>query len=395
MNKSFSITLMILSVVAVLSTLLLRHVDATNLNDNFRIETLYGDPNLINDIFEISNIRQEGTNQFSRVVLTTTTPEISGISFDSRHQLDDRQLENREFYRGTFPWQRGGWGWSGSHDTTNFQIFTIWGNYKVTYRILNTETGEFIAIPTNFNQSNNYIFTSWVDVFFIERDGALYHISAQHDQLNASVYRVNFTTEQIEYQFTVSQETDAVGNWFATEHGLYFYGHNWTWSTAQSRGTLPDEIDPDALDPSDNPFYGINFETQEIDELPAPIGISDSWSFGRFGDYILTQGILTYNLEGDRIIASGYTLVNLESGERHIFQAPEPTHGEWIEPTQYHALGDFLVGVTRSDQFNQDVVIYEMSTMEKIYHGRISLRRDQGLVLNDWGWVRNYEIKLR
>ena len=384
---------MVLAIIAILSTLLLRRVDATSLNENFSIETLSGDASLINNVFEISNIRQEGTNQFSRVVLTTTDAEISQITFDPRHQLDERQLENREFYRGTHIWQRGGWGWSGNQHTASFRIFTIWGNNQSIYRILNTKTGDFIAIPADFNHTSD--FTHWVDIFFLEQDGQLLYIAAEHNQPRASVYAINFETGQFEYLFSASEETTADGTWFATENGLYFYGHNWTFTTGQFMGTLPEEIDPDTLGPSDNPFYGINFETEEIDLLPTPSGISDSWSWARFGDYALFQGILTYNLEGDRVMVQGSTLVNLETGGRHIFPAVESPHGEWIEPTEYLLLDDFFIGLTRLNQFTQDIVIYDFETMEKIYHGQINLRRDQGLILNNWGWVRSFEINLR
>jgi len=53
MNKSFSITLTVLAVIAVVLTLFLRFADASVLNQHFAIETMYGDVNLINDVFEI------------------------------------------------------------------------------------------------------------------------------------------------------------------------------------------------------------------------------------------------------------------------------------------------------------------------------------------------------
>ena len=391
MNKNLSITLMVFAVIATLSTLFLRHVDANLLNEDFSITTLYGDDFLIHDIFEISNIRQEGSNQFARVVLTENKAEIFPISFDMRHQLDERQLEHREFYRGTQAWQRSVQSWSGNQQMTHFHVLSIWVNHHLTYRILNIETGAI----TNINPTHKDALIEWADIHFLERDGQLYYVEVAYSGLNASVYLVNFETEQLEHQFFASGETTTDGTWLATEHGLYFYGHNWTFTAAQNVGELPEEIDPYTVATSANPFYRINFETKEIEAAPAPTGITDTWSWARFGNYAVLQGIQATYLEAEQAIIPGFTFVNMESGERHIFPAPESPRGQWIEPSEFIVRGDFLIEMRRLSPFTQEIIIYDFESMEKLYHGRIILRNDQGLIDNGWGRARDFEIHLR
>lgn len=391
MSKNLSITLMIFAVIAALSTLLLGRVDAHSLNDDFTMRTVYGDPILIHDIFEISNIRQEGSNQFSRVVLTENEAEIFPISFDGRHQLDDRQLAHREFYRGTSSWQRQVQGFSGNQQTTHFHILTIWGNHSVSYRILHVETGDVVTIDDPQTQG----LIEWAEVYFLERDGQLYYVEVRHGGLQASVYQVNFETEQLEHQFFAQNESTTEGTWFATEHGLYFYGHSWTFSSAPFIGELPEEIDPDTLPASENPFYRLNFQTEEIEAAPAPTGISDVWSWARFGDYAVIQGVLTTNLAGEQVLTQGFTFVNMETGERHIFPEIAAFQGQWMNPSEFLVIGDFLINFRSPSPFTQDIIIYDFESMAKIYHGSIILRTDQGLIDNGWGWMRGFDIRLR
>ena len=391
MNKTFSITVAILSVVAVVSVLFIQHIDAAALNENFGIETLYGDANLIDEVFEISAIRQEGSNSFARVILTTEQAEITSISFDSRHQLDDRQLENREFYRGTDRWQREGT-WHLRNNTDNFNIFTIWHYPGSTTHFMNTATGEFAAF--SLNSTSNFVY--WADDFFLEHEGELYYILVEFDQPRASVYVVNFANERLEYQFSVSQEESKEGVWFATQNGLYFYEFE-RFNAYWTEVAWDPEINEDVLESSGNSLYAINFNTREFDSRPSPTGIIDNWASARFGDYILFDGVLIDSDNNLPTVLRGSTMVNLETGQRHILAdavTADLINDNWTS-TEYHALNNFLVGVFRTNQFTQYIIIYDLNTMEKIYHGRVNLRRDQGLLSNDWGWIRSFEINLR
>jgi len=387
------------SVIAVISTLLLSHVSPTELNDNFRIDTLYGDANLINDVFEINVIRQEGTNNFSRVVLTTEDAEIIPIDFDPRHQLNDRQLENREFYRGTHPWQRNN-RWSGAQSTENFTIMTLWDRHTTT-RILNVITGDITSISDG-STGEVWYHNTWFHEFFLEQNGELFRILAENSRQNATIYRVNFTTGRMEYQFSFNETSDEMGSWFVTQNGLYFYEH----------GQLPfppwvsiywdPETQVDTFGASENPLYALNFNNRTLEPRPSPIGIHNGWARASVGDFIIMEGVLAYNDNDELNVFDGTTLINLETGQRHILteavslNEPLDNYWSWREPTEFHGLGDFLIGTNRPSQFRQYIIIYDLNTLEKIYHGRITLRRDQGLLFDNWsGWISGFEVNLR
>jgi len=397
-------TLVVLAVIAILSTLFLRQADATVLNQNFRIETIYGDPNLINDVFEISNIRQEGTNSFSRVVLTTDEPEITPIAFDARHGINDRQLENREFYRGTSWWVRT---LENRVETENFRVMTInnWPNPD-TFNILNKETNEFISVE---NSSNGNAFIYWTFRLFMEKEGTLYMVIVGENEPKARFYKVDFERGRLNYYFSVQHENPIAGRWLLNANGIHFY-QNGGWDRdlpSGATGGWNPETSEDTITTSHLPFYYINFETQSLESRPTPRGIS-SWGWGwdrlYWQDYAISEGILTYNDDGSRGHFDGFSLNNLELGHRHVF--PNTTWDDWAQTQQGTSIGgswgvwmsvvcDYLVEVTRINDFLQIIMIYDLTTMSKIYHGRINIRRDQGLLTNDWGQINSFEIRLR
>jgi len=404
MKKTFSITLSILGIIAIVSMLLLRQADATILNQDFGIETLYGDPNLINDIFEISTVRQEGSNSFSRVVLTTGKAEITSISFDARHMVDDRQLENRELYRGTRYWERR---WS-NYYLDNFRMRKVWfGNYPAfapDLYILNTTTGDFSIIPIETLSGWMY----WDYLFIFENNGELFYIAVEDNQPQAAIYAINLTTERMEYQFSINKYSDIGGTWFATENGMYFYADGGEWYNrnvelySHVRSDWNSATDEEILESSGNSLYMINFENRSFDSRPSPIGLHSPWMNGHWGDYVMIGAYRACNSDEPIILYSGVTLVNLEQGHRRVITDPISTSFNHYDefmfyPTEYRILEDFLIGTGRSTKFTQDIFIYDLSTMEKIYHGRINIRRDQGLLESEWEWmgVRNFEINLR
>lgn len=412
MNKNFSITLTILSVIAVAISLFLRQADATVLNQNFSIETLYGDEFLINELFEISVIRQEGTNNFSRVVLTTGEAEITPIRFDARHQLDDRQLEIREFYRRTHSWARGPWN---RNETENFRILTVdnWPNPN-SFNILNTETGNLIKFE---GIDSTHYFQNWASNFFLEQDGVLYLIITDEGQSHARIYYADFEREQFVFDFDIKQEIETAGTWFATDNQIYFYEmggwlqspqgwSEWVDNPSDATGEFNPETGMDTLTPSGRPLYAINFETQSLEPRQSPVGIGNMWAQGRWGDYLLIEGILTSHEDGGQGQFDGFSLVNLELGHRHVFQ--DTSWDDWAATqqsdvwgltsnwrTDRYLIGDYLVGTTRINEFTQFIHIYDLTTMTQIYHGRINIRRDQGILTNEWGEVHGFEIRLR
>jgi len=403
MNKNFSIVLMVLAIVAVTMTLFLRRVDATVLNQDFSIETLYGDANLINDIFEISNIRQEGTNSFSRVILTTTEAEIIPIRFDARHQLDERQLEMREFYRGTAWWTRNP---QNRIETENFRVLIVdnWPNPDI-FHILNKETNAFIAIENNMDSSH---FVHWTLQFFMEQDGVLYVVIAGENEPKARFYEVDFDRATLTHRFTFEQESSVGGQWLLNENGIYFYENGgWDPLPSGATGGWDPETGEDTLTASRHPFYMVNFETQSFELRPSPTGITP-WGIGRiyWNDYLIREGIVTYNDNGEQGHFDGISIINLETGHRHVFE--NTTWDTWAETQdseagglsgtwmmEFYPVDDYLIETTRINEFTQIIKIYDLNAMTLIYHGRINLRRDQGLLADSWRGAQNFEVRLR
>jgi len=412
MSKNFSITLMILAAIAIGSTLFLRQADATVLNQNFRIETLYGDENLINDIFEISTIRQEGANSFSRVVLTTNEPEITPIRFDARHQLDERQLENREFYRGTHVWARST---HNRNETENFRMLWIhnWPNAS-TLNILNKETGAFASFE-DVDSSNH--FQNWTMSFFLEKEDILYQVVAEEGRSHARIYRADFGQGRFVFDFDIRQDSEAAGSWFATANHIYFYEmggwvhspqgwSDWVDNPSEATGGFDPETGVDTLTASGRPMYAINFETGRLEPRQSPVGIANSWSRGHWGDYFIHEGIVTYDEQGQLGNFDRLSLINLELGHRYVFL--DTAWNDWHETqqndgwgmtshwwTEHYIMGDYLVATIRIDEFLQFINIYALDAKTLIYRGRINIRRDQGILTNDWGQVSGFGVRLR
>jgi len=406
MNKSFSVTLMVLSVIAIAATLFLRRADATVLNQNFSIETLYGNPSLIDDVFEISAIRQEGTNSFSRVVLTTNEPEITPITFDLRHHIDDRQLEMREFYRGTQWWTRES---ANRIETENFHVMVVenWPS-RETFNILNKETNLFVNVE---NTTDRGEFIHWTFRLFMEKDGILYVAIVGEDEPKARFYEVDFERGALNFLFSVQQENSIGGRWLLNANGIHFYQNGgWDPLPSGATGGWNPERGEDTLTTSNHPFYIVNFETQSFELRPTPIGIS-SWGWGwdrmYWQDYVIREGIATYDDDGMRGYFDGITLNNLETGHRHVFH--NTLVDDWFESQQgyslsafhwseIHVIDNYLVETTRINEFLQFITIYDLNTtMTQIYHGRINIRRDQGLLTNNWrgGEIDSFEVRLR
>jgi len=411
MNKNFSITLMILAVIAVGSTLILRQADAAIPNQNFRIEVLHGDASLIDDIFEISAIRQEGTNDFSRVILTTNEPEITPIRFDARHQLDDRQLENREFYRGTHAWTRRR---SNQNETMNHQVLFVdnWPNPR-NLNVLNKETGTFATFEEPDTDAH---FLNWPTRLFLEQNGQLKLIIVAEGTLHARVYHVDFNRDRLIFDFEIRQEV--LGSWFVTDNHLYFYEmggwvqspQGWSefvYNPSEATGGFDRETGVDTLTHSNRPLHILNFETQMLESRPSPVGVSNTWSLTHWGDYIIHDGIVTFDDQGNEGHIDGLALINFETGQRHVFQ--DSSLDDWFESQQdagwggisthwwgeRYVLDHYLVATVRINEFLQFIDIFDLDNMEHIYRGRINIRRDQGLLSDDWGQVNGFEVRLR
>jgi len=403
MNKHFSVILGIFALIALTMTFMLQREEALALNQQFHIETIYGNKYLIDDVFEISNIRQEGSNQFSRVVLGTSEAEITPIRYDFRHHLDERQLAMREFYRRVPVWARD---IQNSLETEHYRILRVdhWPNGE-TFNILNKETGNFVAVENTMNRA---VFHHWVLLFFMEHDGGLYGILAGENEPKARFYQVDLTAGSLNYVFTVEKDSDIGGRWLINASGIYFYENGgWEPQRGGATGGFDPETGADTLTASLHNFYQVDMKSQAFQPHPAPTGVT-SWGASPnvyWHEYIIRDSILTYNDNGEPGYFDGISIINLETGLRHVFQ--NTIWDDWAATqqvgssfggmwgTEFYVIGDFLISSTRLNESSQMIKIYDLNAMALLYQGRIHLRKDQGLLPHYWGGVRSFEVRLR
>jgi len=308
----------------------------------------------------------------------------------------------REFYRETQWWMRGP---ENRIETENFRVMTIdnWPN-RSTFNILNKETNRFVTIEDTTDTSE---FVHWAFRLFMEQNDTLYLVITGEEEPKARFYEVDFEGNVLNYSFTVQHENPLAGRWFLNANGLYFYQNGgWNPLPSNATGGWDPATSKDTLTASIHPFYAINFETESFELRSTPVGIF-SWGWGNlyWQDYMISEGIITYDDSG-RGYFDGLTLTNLELGHRHVFQ--NTTWDDWASTQHDDELGisgslrmelyvidDFLVESTRINDFIQIIKIYDLNAMELIYHGRINIRRDQGLLPDTWRGIRSFEVRIR
>ena len=413
MKKLFTITFTMLAVVSAFASLLLQRANANDeINNNFGIETLFGDSRIIDEVFEISAVRQN-RNTFQRVVLGAEESTMTDIFFDPHHYIDERQIENRAFYRGTHRSQR-----TNPFTTENYRIMMIHNWPTNLFSILNTNTGEVVRIEDTTNRQVHG--TWWQRLLFTEHDGQLYIIAVADNSVVANFYTVDFDTKTLVHRFSINDEYLGAGTWFQTNNGLYFYevggwvhhqiDRHSSWGEfieieSQSTGGFDPETGIDTLTASGRSLSYFNFTTREFESRPSPVGLSESASRERttWGDYVIF-GRIQSCYEWESIYGCGYfdgiSLVNLESGHRHVFNdrtVEDNMHdwgGTWGQELFVH--DDYLVTSTVVNDTYQFIKIYDLNTMNLVYHGQIHLSRDQGLIGSYWfGGPLPFEIRLR
>jgi len=417
MKKTFTITFMTLATVSVVALLMMRN-NQIELNNDFSIETVYGDERIINEILEISAIRNTGRG-FQRIVLTAGTPEITDTNFDPLRHLDERQLEHREFYRGTHRWQR-----ENPHTTQNFHIMIIdnWPN-ATTINVLDLRTG---AVVRAENTTNRHAFGSmywWgASQRFIEHDGDLYIVVTADNEPRARFYTIDWSSASIIYRFSIEDTSENPGTWLQTANNLYFYENgawiehhdaNFWWSEhievpSEVTGGFDPETGIDTLTASGRRLTRLNLDTKTFEERPSPVGLPEHiWWNTSWGDYLITEQILNCDNPADEWNPAGWcgtwdgiSLINLEAGHRYVFfnnLFDELNENDWggSHGTRINVIGDYLVESSTINEILQVLRVFDLTTMELVYRGHIRLETGRGLLTDFGGRPLLFEVRSR
>lgn len=419
MKKTFTITFMTLATVSVVALLMMRN-NQIELNDDFSIETVYGDERIINEILEVSAIRSTGRG-FQRVVLTSGTPEITDTNFDPLRHIDERQLEHRAFYRGTHRWQR-----ENPLTTQNFHIMITdnWPN-ATTINVLDLRTG---AVVRAEDTTNRHAFGSshwWgAPQRFIEHDGDLYIVVTADNEPRARFYTINWSSASIIYRFSIEDTSENPGTWLQTANNLYFYENGaWIehhansgwWSEhievpSETTGGFDPETGIDTLTASGRRLTRLNLDTKTFEERPSPVGVSEEnpWNSVFLGDYFITEQILSCDNPADEWNPAGWcgfwdgiSLINLETGHRHAFLNDlfdELNENNWggSHGTRFSVIGDYLIENSTINETLQVLRVFDLNTMELVYRGHIQLETGRGLLTNNWNAMPEpFQIRAR
>ena len=410
MKKLFTMTFVLLATISVVALLLMRN-RAVELNDNFGIETIYGDERIIDEILEISAIRNTGRG-FQRVVLTSGAPAITDTNFDPVNHLDERQLEHRAFYRGTHRWQR-----NNPITTDNFQIMTTenWP-HGWTINVLNLSTGAVVRVDDTTNRHAFGSHSWWGSPQrFIEHDGELYVVIISENEARARFYTLNWANASVVYRFSINETTENPGTWLQTANHLYFYEkggwvheqlnqHSWSgfFEAVESAATggFDVETGSDTMTASGRRLARFNLDTRTFEERPSPIGVPE-WvraSFLSWGDYAIFSGIQPC-AEDHHVFLEGLTVVNLEQGHRYVFpnnlfaEYNDNPMGGWMN--DQHVIGDYLVDSTTINDQLQIIRVFDLNTMELVYYGQFRLERNRGLLTDLGGRPLPFEVRAR
>jgi len=370
MNLKYVMSIGIVCIISLGSLFFFQGTSTQDLNRDFKIETLRGDASVLDD-FSFSAIIQESPTNFSRVTLTSDGASIESILYDYRHGFDERQLENRELFRGA--------SWAEIIETDHFTFSHrfdssyVWNTrHEPTARIaiLNHETGNVDVFNPLFPEINPTIPIWWT--FLIEDNGTFYYVLPTETN-ELFVYQIH--PESLTFEFLFQKDLsslnrqDAWINWREFDGSLYAEVFN-------SMGTTSD-------------VFFFNVQNQQLEELNSEIDFFNNWVFGRRNqEFYFTHFPENTNLPT-------LNRINLETDE--VTELPVATFTEDLEGMgfqNFSIVDDYLIGIYHEQSMRpmaQFIVIYDLNTLEIIYEGRINLRLDQGL-LEQWGTIQGFNL---
>lgn len=370
MKLKYIISFGIVCLLSLMGVFISLQTDAQELNRDFNIETLYGNEDILDEL-EISAVIREGRKDFSKVTFTSNGAEIEPTIYDEHHGLGERELENRELYRGA--------AWVSKLETDdfiithNFDHMYIWNSSSdpsARLAVLNKETGKIEALTHVFDEVLPHMQVWSSSAFLIESNGVFRYVLVTENN-EFLVYLFDPAAMTLTFEFSDTIETSGNGwvSWGATDHGI-----------------LMMEQDDNG---NNTGFYTLDFETREfkaisLEKIDFEISLWNMWSTG--------SKILFEDWE-----TNGINILDIETGEATQLEAPsfatELTNDMWathsvVGNNKYFVLNFNVESMTPQTQF---IAIYDLESLEKVYEGSIRLRRDQGL-LEIWGTIQGFSV---
>ena len=373
MKIKYLIGFSVLCLVSLVSIFVLLHTDVEAFNRDFGIEILYGNDSILKEL-RFSNIIQETPNSFTRVTLSTDGPIFEPTNFDTRHSLNEEQLEHRELYRHidnrkTFE----------NEDIKVVHHFSnnAWNRNRdasVRINILDKQTGEVSNINHTFDRGIRNLSEIW-DTFLIENNDGLYYVLPGQESLRFTVYYLDIENMALEYKFSFENKNHYWGNWFATQNGVYFH---------------PENSDNN----QDSQLYVIDFSSGNM-ELITIDGHIGWWSLGSYRNISAFENSV-FDEESEEWI-DVINVVDMQTGKSHQLTNPFHEHVDandrrWTS-NNHNVIGNYLVLNYIMDNL-QFIVIYDLINLELVFTGRTRLRNDQGLMTN-WGVIQGFNVSLR
>lgn len=369
MKLKYIVCFGVVCALSLVSVFFFQGTNSQDLNRNFGIETIAGDPSILDEI-AFSAVINEGANQFSRVTLSSGEPQFEPTIYDLHHGLDDRQLEHRELYRDAV-WARI---FEFENYTFNAQFNSeyIWNSrYKPNARIavLDANTGEVNVLNHEFLEITPGMPVYGWDTFILEQDEEFYYVLPTENN-EILVYQLSVESMTLEFmfkeEFSIGGNQDNWVHWFTIgDNKLYgqVYG---------------DEIET----------YVFNFDTRNFEEVDFDVDFITEETVVRGTQMVFQEYVEDGSWFQFRIFdTETETLTELETPS---FSEEIVDDWPWSNTT---LLENYLVINIRIPQA-QYFVIYDLDTLELIYEGRINLRRDQGLV-EKWGEIEGFQPILK
>lgn len=364
MKLKYMISFGVVCGLSLISVFFFQGVNAQELNQSFGIETLTGDSSILDKI-AFSAVINEGSNDFSRVTLSSGEPQIEPIIYDLFHGLDEHQLEHRELYRNASR--------ANIIETDNYtfsNLFNYEYNWKSRYEpsarlaVLDHNSGEVKVINHTFTEIKPGM-SVW-NTFILEDNGEFYYV-VPSETSEILVYRINMESLSLEFMF---MEEFSIGEWV-----------DWYPIANQLYGQVYTNTDIDS--------YVFNMNTRKLDEFN-----SDIVEIANIVDIRNTQ-IISREFSEESTIPI-FQVINTET--ERVIELENPSFikeidEEWPDFMTF-MLEDYLVIDYRVHQ-TQFIVIYDLDSLELIYEGKINLRQDQGLLTYFSGYMKGFEPTLR
>ena len=364
MKIKYNLGLALLSVFSLLGVVWATPATEIVMDHNFFIDTISGDPSIL-DPFEIRGIVRNGPNHFSQITITSEGTFREPTIFDERFRLNEEQLQHRELFRHIWDTSNivTAEGFQINHSFDSRYIWQLRYQPQVLLTVLDEATGNVSRTTVPLPEIPRSV-QIW-EGQFVEETGILYYVLQGHDsQLFIFQFDpLNLTFEHL-HTTDVSNERANWAQIILNDQGAFLF--------------LNAHGETDQLE-----FYEIELRTGEITPITVSAERTDWWWVQEgLGNYFVLGGSREQDVH----------LFDTESGV--IKTLPLPTvvqtdEGGWLE-RQFQMIDAYLIQkvsswvwnqqMQTSHRSNQQIIIYDLETLEIVFEGVIPLDTSQDLV---------------